>query len=133
MTLGEVKYSWLLFHRCQTVKRNIVKLIKSQIWDGFLLTRSLRVAVLYHMRILYHTRMVHTICVYAYGTTIRVWYSNSYHMSIANLHGSYAYNIKQKVFALPYLLTMLDGALPSFPFREGKGLVSETGLAVSVH
>ena len=30
--------------------------------------------VLYHMRILYHTRMVHTICVYAYGTTIRVFF-----------------------------------------------------------
>ena len=41
--------------------------------------------VLYHMRILYHTRMVHTICVYAYGTTIRVWYGKSYHLSIANL------------------------------------------------
>ena len=43
------------------------------------------VYVLYHMRILYHTRMVHTICVYAYGTTIRVWYGKSYHLSIANL------------------------------------------------
>ena len=53
--------------------------------------------------------------------TIRVWYSNSYHVSIANLHGSYAYNIKQKGFALPYLLTMLDGTLLSFPFREGEG------------
>ena len=33
--------------------------------------------VLYHMRILYHTRMVHTICVYAYGTTIRVRYNHT--------------------------------------------------------
>ena len=34
------------------------------------------VAVLYRMRILYHTRMVYTICVYGYGITVRVWYNN---------------------------------------------------------
>ena len=71
-----------------------------------------------------------TVQPYAYGTTIRVWYSNSCHMSIANLHGSYAYNIKQKVFALPYLLTMLDGTLPSFPFREGEGASLQDSLIV---
>ena len=27
----------------------------------------------------------YTICVYAYGTTIRVWYGKSYHLSITNL------------------------------------------------
>ena len=75
--------------------------------------------VLYHMRILYHTRMVHTICVYAYGTTIRVWYGKSYHLSIAITW--YAYNIKQKVFALPYLLTTSDGTLLSFLFGEEGG------------
>ena len=31
-----------------------------------------RVTVLYRMRILYHMRMVHAICVYAYGITVRV-------------------------------------------------------------
>ena len=51
---------------------------------------SNRAVVLYHIRILYRTRMVHTISIYAYGTcdhmrmihTIQVWYSNPYHMSI---------------------------------------------------
>ena len=40
------------------------------------------VAVGYHTRISYRTRMVHTVCVYAYGTTIRVWYGYLYHMGI---------------------------------------------------
>ena len=36
----------------------------------------------YRTRISYRTRMVHTVCVYAYGTTIRVWYGYLYHMGI---------------------------------------------------
>ena len=38
--------------------------------------------VLSHMRILAHTRMGHPICVYSYGTPIRVWDSILSHMSI---------------------------------------------------
>ena len=36
--------------------------------------------------VVYHTRMVHTVRVYAYGTTIRVWYGYLYHMRIAVLY-----------------------------------------------
>ena len=39
-------------------------------------------SVVYHTRISYRTRMVHTIRVYAYGTTVRVWYGYLYHMRI---------------------------------------------------
>ena len=42
--------------------------------------------VVYHTRISYRTRMVHTIRVYAYGTTVRVWYGYLYHMRIALLY-----------------------------------------------
>ena len=35
--------------------------------------------------ILYRTRMVHTIRVYAYGMTVRVWYGYLYHMRIATI------------------------------------------------
>ena len=38
--------------------------------------------VLPHMRILSHTRMGRPICVYSYGTPIRVWDSILSHMSI---------------------------------------------------
>ena len=41
--------------------------------------------VVYHTRISYRTRMVHTVRVYAYGTTVRVWYGYLYHMRIAVL------------------------------------------------
>ena len=34
---------------------------------------------------LYHTRMVHTICVYAYGITIRVWYGLLYHTRMVHM------------------------------------------------
>ena len=34
---------------------------------------------------LYHTRMVHTIHVYAYGITIRVWYGLLYHMRMVHI------------------------------------------------
>ena len=44
------------------------------------------VAVVYHTRISYRTRMVHTVRVYAYGTTVRVWYGYLYHMRIAVLY-----------------------------------------------
>ena len=40
------------------------------------------VAVLPHMRILAHTRMGRPICVYSYGTPIRVWDNILSHMSI---------------------------------------------------
>ena len=43
-------------------------------------------AVVYHTRISYRTRMVHTVRVYAYGTTVRVWYGYLYHMRIAVLY-----------------------------------------------
>ena len=42
--------------------------------------------VVYHTRISYRTRMVCTVCVYAYGTTVRVWYGYLYHMSIPILY-----------------------------------------------
>ena len=42
--------------------------------------------VVYHTRISYRTRMVHTVHVYAYGTTVRVWYGYLYHMRIAVLY-----------------------------------------------
>ena len=42
--------------------------------------------VVYHTRISYRTRMVHTVRVYAYGTTVRVWYGYLYHMRIAVLY-----------------------------------------------
>ena len=42
--------------------------------------------VVYHTRISYCTRMVHTVRVYAYGTTVRVWYGYLYHMRIAVLY-----------------------------------------------
>ena len=38
--------------------------------------------VLPHMRILAHTRMGRPICVYSYGTPIRVWDNILSHMSI---------------------------------------------------
>ena len=41
--------------------------------------------VVYRTSILYRTRMVHTIRVYAYGMTVRVWYGYLYHMSIATI------------------------------------------------
>ena len=41
---------------------------------------------MYHTRISYHTRMVHTVRVYAYGTTVRVWYGYLYHMRMAVLY-----------------------------------------------
>ena len=41
---------------------------------------------MYHTRISYRTRMVHTVRVYAYGTTVRVWYGYLYHMRIAVLY-----------------------------------------------
>ena len=34
---------------------------------------------------LYHTRMVHTIRVYAYGITIRVWYGLLYHTRMMHI------------------------------------------------
>ena len=40
------------------------------------------IAVLPHMRILAHTRMGRPICVYSYGTPIRVWDNILSHMSI---------------------------------------------------
>ena len=43
-------------------------------------------AVVYHTRISYRTRMVHTIRVYLYGTTVRVWYGYLYHMRIASCY-----------------------------------------------
>ena len=43
------------------------------------------ITVVYHTRISYRTRMVHTIRVYAYGTTIRVWYGYLYHMCMATI------------------------------------------------
>ena len=41
------------------------------------------ITVVYHTRISYRTR---TVRIYAYGTTIRVWYGYLYHMHIALLH-----------------------------------------------
>ena len=43
------------------------------------------VIVVYRTRISYRTRMVHTVRVYSYGMTIRVWYSFLYHMSITTI------------------------------------------------
>ena len=37
---------------------------------------------------LYHTRMVHTIHVYAYGITIRVWYGLLYHTRMVHIVSS---------------------------------------------
>ena len=34
---------------------------------------------------LYYTRMVHTICVYAYGVAIRVWYGLLYHSRMVHM------------------------------------------------
>ena len=42
-------------------------------------------SVVYHTRISYRTRMVHTIRVYAYGTTVCVWYGYLYHMRMATI------------------------------------------------
>ena len=39
----------------------------------------------YHTRISYRTRMVHTVRVYAYGTTERVWYGYLYHMRMTTI------------------------------------------------
>ena len=36
--------------------------------------------VVYHTCISYRTHMVHTVRVYAYGMTIRIWYGYLYHM-----------------------------------------------------
>ena len=69
--------------------------------------------------------------IYAYGTTIRVWYSNSYHMSIANLHGSYTYNIKHAEDFCTAIPIDYAGCF-HFLSGRGKGLVSDTRLAVSV-
>ena len=41
--------------------------------------------VVYHTRISYRTHMVHTVCVYSYGMTVRVWYGYLYHMRIATI------------------------------------------------
>ena len=82
--------------------------------------------VLYHMRISYHTRMVHS-----YHMRIRVRYNHtrmvrkivpSEYMQLYNLYGiMHAYSIKQKVFTLPYLWTMPNGTLLSFFFGEEGG------------
>ena len=42
--------------------------------------------VVYRTRISYRMRMVHTVRVYSYGMTIRVWYSFLYHMSITTIY-----------------------------------------------
>ena len=44
------------------------------------------------MGVLYHTRMVHTICVYAYGITIRVWYGLLYHTRMVHMRHTGAYS-----------------------------------------
>ena len=57
----------------------------------------------------YHMRMVHTIHVYAYGTTVRVWYGYLYHMRMANI---YHYCYKQHiVIASTVLLFTLNHEL----------------------
>ena len=48
--------------------------------------KQFSVPVVYHMRISYRTCMVYTVRVYAYGTTVRVWYGYLYHMRIAVLY-----------------------------------------------
>ena len=45
----------------------------------------LLVSVVYRTSILYRMRMVHTVRVYAYGMTVRVWYGYLYHMRIATI------------------------------------------------
>ena len=62
--------------------------------------------VVYHTRISYGTRMVHTVRVYAYGTTVRVWYGYLYHMRIALL---YYYCLK--AIANTVLIFILDHEL----------------------
>ena len=50
-------------------------------------------AVVHHTRISYCTRMIHTIRVYAYDTTVRVWYGYLYHMCIATIPLQFTSNI----------------------------------------
>ena len=50
-------------------------------------------AVVYRTSILYRTRMVHTVRVYAYGMTVRVWYGYLYHMRIATYKAKSTYSI----------------------------------------
>ena len=53
----------------------------------------------YRTRISYRTRMVHTVCVYAYGTTIRIWYGYLYHMGIYYIFTVQLYNSVWRIFA----------------------------------
>ena len=67
---------------------------------------------MYHTRISYRTRMVHTIRVYAYGTTVRVYGSYLYHMRIASYYTITDY--KQRIaIASTVLLFILDHELYS--------------------
>ena len=68
---------------------------RGQLRSGSVLLLRIISIVVYHTRIPYRTRMVHTVRVYAYGTTVRVWYGYLYHMRIAVLYYKqhiYSYN-----------------------------------------
>ena len=69
---------------------------------------------MYHTRISYRTRMVHTIRVYPYGTTVRVWYGYLYHMRIASYYTIIDYK-QQIAIASTVLLFILDHKL--YPCR----------------
>ena len=65
---------------------------------------------MYHTRISYRTRMVHTVCVYSYGMTVRIWYGYLYHMRIATIATITVY--KQRIaIANTVLQVILDHEL----------------------
>ena len=63
-----------------TLQKIVPELMKAAGFSGYFTNHSLRASA----AVLYHTRMVRTIHVYAYGITIRVWYGLLYHTSMVH-------------------------------------------------